>query len=71
MLFYTTKFAGVLILTYQFFARKVAEIRLEISNYCKHIIGLRVRFLRIRFWKNGMQQLNGKEVSVGRWLLYL
>lgn len=65
MLFYATEFSGTLILIYQFFTRNVAEIKLEVSNYCEHSIGFEVTFLRIRFWYNGMQQLNGIEVCVG------
>lgn len=55
---------------HHFFIGKVAEIRLEIYNYYNHIMGLQVRFLmcpelvRIRLLRNGVQQLNGIEVSV-------
>lgn len=62
---------GILILMYQFFLGKVAEIRLEIHKYYNHVIGLQVRFLmcpelvRIRFLRIGVQQLNGIEVSEG------
>lgn len=70
-------FPAILLLMYEFFRGKVAEIRWGINNYSDHIIGLQVRVLicpelvRIRLLRNGLQQFNGIEGSVGgRWLLY-
>lgn len=66
---------GILILMYQFFLGKVAEIRLERNNYYNHIMGLQVRFLmcpelvRIRLLRNGVAAVKWNRSECER-LLY-